>query len=91
MAVKDVTMAGVETAREEFRRIGLDAMLENYGFHARAPAKDPFERRCLAPVHSEPVGALDRHHLPSGLSPDNAIDQGARAQARTGSSPVCMA
>ena len=31
MAVKDVTMAGVETALEEFRRIGLDAMLENYG------------------------------------------------------------
>ena len=31
MAVKDVTTEGVEAALEEFRRIGLDAMLEKYG------------------------------------------------------------
>ena len=31
MAVKDVTTEGGEAALEEFRRIGLDAMLEKYG------------------------------------------------------------
>ena len=31
MAVIDVTRKGVESALEEFRRIGLDAMLEKYG------------------------------------------------------------
>ena len=31
MAVKDVTTDGVEAAIEEFRRTGLDAMLEKYG------------------------------------------------------------
>ena len=30
MAVIDVTRKGVESALEEFRRIGLDAMLERY-------------------------------------------------------------
>ena len=31
MAVRDITRTGVESAIEEFRRIGLDAMLEEYG------------------------------------------------------------
>ena len=31
MAVKDVTEKGVKLALEEFRRIGLDAMVERYG------------------------------------------------------------
>ena len=34
MAVKDVTRRGVEAALDEFRRIGLDAMLERYGGRA---------------------------------------------------------
>lgn len=31
MAVRDITGTGVESALEEFRRIGLDAMLDEYG------------------------------------------------------------
>ena len=31
MAVRDINRTGVESALEEFRRIGLDAMLEEYG------------------------------------------------------------
>ena len=31
MAVREITRTGAESALEEFRRIGLDAMLEAYG------------------------------------------------------------
>ena len=31
MAVRDILKPGVESALDEFRRIGLDAMLEDYG------------------------------------------------------------
>ena len=31
MAVEDISKPGVESALDEFRRIGLDAMLEKYG------------------------------------------------------------
>ena len=44
MAVKDVTKRGGEAALGEFRRIGLDAMLETYGAFDRLTETYTFTR-----------------------------------------------